>query len=94
MIIFKYLIVVIKFWSFDFFYKEKEELESRVRELQSSWNNATSETDDMKKQLERQEVQILQLDKLFQENKQLQQKCATLKTAQEGNIILYFHRFT
>ncbi|XP_053379441.1 restin homolog isoform X2 [Mercenaria mercenaria] len=62
--------------------KEKEELQQKISELQSSWGSATSETEDMKKQLARQEQQILQLDKLFQENKQLQQKCAALETAQ------------
>ncbi|XP_060599548.1 myosin-2 heavy chain-like isoform X2 [Ruditapes philippinarum] len=66
--------------------KEKEEIQSKIRELQSSWDTATSETDVMKKQLIRQEKQILQLDKLFQENKQLQQKCETLETAQAGEI--------
>lgn len=61
---------------------EKEVLEKKISELQSSWGSATSETEDMKKQLERQEQQISQLDKLFQENKQLQQKCAILEAAQ------------
>lgn len=64
--------------------KEKEDLQKRIAELQSSWGSATAETEDMKKQLMRQEQQILQLDKLFQENKELQQKCAMLETAQAG----------
>ncbi|XP_053379442.1 restin homolog isoform X4 [Mercenaria mercenaria] len=68
--------------------KEKEELQQKISELQSSWGSATSETEDMKKQLARQEQQILQLDKLFQENKQLQQKCAALETAQAENKVL------
>lgn len=45
---------------------------------------ATSETEDMKQHLSRQERQIEQLDKLHTENKQLQQKCNTLETTQAG----------
>lgn len=65
---------------------EKQELQERIEELQSSWGNATSETEDMKRQLTKQEEQISQLDKLFKENKDLQQKCALLETVQAGKV--------
>ena len=79
--------------TFDLSYKclfnftEKSELENRVVELQSKWSMATTETEDMKHQLSQQEHQILTLDKLYTENKQLQLKCATLETAQAGMVI-------
>lgn len=65
---------------------EKQELQERIEELQSSWGNATSETEDMKRQLTKQEEQISQLDKLFKENKDLQQKCTLLETVQAGKV--------
>ncbi|KAH3821075.1 hypothetical protein DPMN_122832 [Dreissena polymorpha] len=62
--------------------KEKCKLQALVTDLQSRFGSTTAETEEMKQQLARQEKQILQLDKLFTENKQLQQKCAHLEAAQ------------
>ncbi|XP_052819737.1 uncharacterized protein LOC128245577 isoform X2 [Mya arenaria] len=62
--------------------KEKSELQDLVRSLESRFSSTTSETEDMKIQLARQEKQILELDRLYTENKELQIKCQQLETAQ------------
>ncbi|XP_052819831.1 uncharacterized protein LOC128245659 isoform X4 [Mya arenaria] len=64
--------------------KEKSELQDLVRSLESRFSSTTSETEDMKIQLARQEKQILELDRLYTENKELQIKCQQLETAQAG----------
>ncbi|KAL4220874.1 Leucine glutamate and lysine-rich protein 1 [Mactra antiquata] len=69
--------------------KEKEEAQRKVADIQSNWNNATLETEELKAKLIQQEKQILQLDKMFNENKELQQKCAALETTKAENKVLH-----
>ena len=52
--------------------------------MQAEWGQATAETEDMKNTLFKQEEQIRQLDKLFTENKCLQERCETLENTKSG----------
>ena len=55
--------------------------------MESQWGQATTETEDMKNILKKQEEQIRQLDKLFTEKKSLQRQCETLEHSKTGNFV-------
>ena len=61
-----------------YYLTEREKLMGTVAELQSQMGETSSETEEMKERLIKQENQLQQLDSIYEENKLLQQKCIEL----------------
>ena len=62
---------------------------SRVSELESHMGETSSESEEMKRRLLKQEDQLQQLDSIYEENKLLQQKCIELDDTRISKLLSY-----